>query len=574
MPTFIAIQCNMSGRIIISSPHDKSRVFDSYLYQAYIVLFRSNRDTSFSLPFTQLQSMDTTKVSRSTYLVSSQILLPLQLIVIVVGFTSLCCAFQRLYLHPLSKIPGPRLAAATSWYEFYYNAIRDGIYTRSFEKMHTDYNSSVVRIAPNHVHVNDPEFYSKMFNNRTIYRKDPGFYKQISVSESILSILDPHEHRLRRQKVNSLFSIKAADSMAPDILTIAQKAANIMMKRGEEKRPIDMHRLCRSISSEVLFKILFDEPQDLLDSQEEHPDLLTSMDGFLNNFWIMKAFPAVGWLATNLPESLAQKAVPGFKSIRDKCGKWATMAVARQNSREIIKNDSSSNTVFDLLLAPTPEEPRSEFSIPDLVDEAFLFVFAGTDTTGSTIANALYYILSSASVSSNLLGELNSHGITSHETFDCNLVQRLPYLTAVVKESMRVHTMVPGTLPRIVPDGGVVVDGHFIPAGTSISQTNLSLHHNASIFPSPEKFDPERWYRDEKKVLEKHFAPFSKGSRSCLGMNLANKEIHIVVGLFISRFEMELYETDARSMEWADRANAVNKSTVKVLVKRDRWADN
>ncbi|TGO51558.1 hypothetical protein BOTNAR_0352g00060 [Botryotinia narcissicola] len=293
--------------------------------------------------------------------------------------------------------------------------------------------------------------------------------------------------------------------MAPDILAIAQKAANIMMKRGEEKRPIDMHRLCRSIS---------------------------------------------------------------------KCGKWATMAVARQNSREITKKDSSSNTVFDLLLAPTPEEPRSEFSIPDLVDEAFLFVFAGTDTTGNTIANALYYILFSASVSSNLLGELTFHGIASHETFDCNLVQRLPYLTAVVKESMRVHPMVPGTLPRIVPDGGVVVDGNFIPAGTSISQTNLSLHHNASIFPSPEKFDPERWLRDEKSVLEKHFAPFSKGSRSCLGMNLANEEIYIVVALFFSRFEMELYETDARSMEWADRANAVNKSTVKVLVKRDRWADN
>ncbi|TGO15980.1 hypothetical protein BTUL_0033g00180 [Botrytis tulipae] len=507
--------------------------------------------------------MDTTKDSRSTYLISSQILLPLQIIAIGVVFTSLCGAFQRLYFHPLSKIPGPRLAAATSWYEFYYNAIRDGVYTRSFEKMHTDYNSAVIRIAPNHVHVNDPDFFSKMFNNRTIYRKDPGFYKQISVSESILSILDPHEHRLRRQKVNSLFSIKAADSMAPDILAIAQKVANIMMKRGEEKRHIDMHRLCRSISSEVLFKILFDEPQDLLDSQEEHPDLL-----------IMKAFPAVGWLATNLPESLAQKTVPGFKNIRDKCGKWATMAVARQNSREITKNDTSSNTVFDLLLAPTPEEPRSEFSIPDLVDEAFLFVFAGTDTTGSTIANALYYILSSASVSSNLLGELTSHGITSHETFDCNLVQRLPYLTAVVKESMRVHPMVPGTLPRIVPDGGVVVDGHFIPAGTSISQTNLSLHHNASIFPSPEKFDPERWLGDEKKVLEKHFAPFSKGSRSCLGMNLANEEIYIVVALFFSRFEMELYETDARSMEWADRGNAVNKSSVKVLVKRDRWADN
>ncbi|KAF7917956.1 uncharacterized protein EAE98_009984 [Botrytis deweyae] len=548
--------------------------------------------------------MDTTKDSQWRYSTSSHIPLSLQIIVISVVVTSLCCAFRRLYFHPLSKIPGPRLAAATSWYEFYYNFIRDGIYAKKFEKMHTEYNSSVIRIAPNHVHVNDPEFFSKMFNNRTTYRKDPGYYKQISVSESLVSILDPQEHRLRRQKVRSLFSSKAADSMAPGILAVAQEAANVMIKRGEEKRPIDMHRLCRSISSEVIFKMAFDEPQHLLNSQEEHPELLASMDAFFNNFWIckishpllclltfsrclswdifsnldfvvsVKTFPAVAWLATNLPDSLAQKTVPGFKSIRDKCAKWATRAVARQNSREITKNDSSSNTVFDLLLASTPEEPRSEFSIPDLVDEAFLFVLAGTDTTGATIANALYYILSSSSVSSKLLDELTAHGITSHETFDCSLVQRLPYLTAVVKESMRVHTLVPGYLPRIVPDGGVVVDGHFIPAGTTISQTLLSLHHNASIFPSPEKFDPERWVRDEEKVLEKYFAPFSKGSRNCLGMNLAIEEIHIAIALFISRFELELYETDARSMEWVDRANAVNRSTVKVLVKRDRWADN
>ncbi|KAF7958363.1 hypothetical protein EAE96_001912 [Botrytis aclada] len=518
--------------------------------------------------------MDTTKDFRSNYFISSHIPLPLQIVVIAVLFTSLCCAFQRLYFHPLSKIPGPRLAAATSWYEFYYNAIRDGLYSKSFEQMHTDYNSSVIRIAPNHVHINDPDFFSKMFNNRTIYRKDPDFYKQISVSESILCMLDPHEHRLRRQKVSSLFSTKAADSMAPDILAIAQKAANIMMKRVEEKRPLDMHRLCRSISSEVLFKILFDEPQGFLDSQDEHPELFASMDAFLNNFWLMKGFPAVGWLAINLPQSLAQKIVPGFKSIRDKCEIWATMAVARQKSREITKDDSSSTTIFDLLLAPTPEQPRSEFSIPDLVDEAFLFIIAGTDTTGSTMANALYYILSSSSVSSKLLDELTAHGITSHETFDCNVVQRLPYLTAVVKESMRVYTIVPGVLPRIVPDGGVVVDGHFIPAGTSISQTHISLHHNASIFPSPEKFDPDRWLRDEEKVLEKYFAPFSKGSRSCLGMNLANKEMYIALALILSRFEMELYQTDARSMEWTDCGTAVNRSTVKVLVKRDRWADN
>ncbi|TEY57352.1 hypothetical protein BOTCAL_0220g00050 [Botryotinia calthae] len=517
--------------------------------------------------------MDTTKDSRSTYFLPSQISLSIQIIIVAVVFTYLCCVFQRLYFHPLSKIPGPRLAAATSWYEFYYNVIRDGSYIKNFEQMHNDYNSSVIRITPDMVHVNDPDFFSKMFNNRTSYLKDPSVYKNLSMNESILSILNPHKHRLRRQKVSSLFSTKAVDSMAPDVLAIVQKAANIMMKRGEEKRPVDMYRLCRSISSEVLFKILFGEPLSLLDSPEEHPELLAGMDAFFRTFWLMRAFPAIRWLAENLPKSLTGNLFPGFKSLRDDCERWARISVARQSSREIAKNDSS-NTVFDLLLTPTPEEPRSEFSISDLVDEAFLFVIAGTDTTGNTISNAFYYILSSPSVYSNILDELTTHGITSYETFDCNVVQRLPYLTAAVKESMRIHTMVPGVLPRIVPDGGVVLDGYFIPAGTSISQGIYSLHHNASVFPSPENFDPERWIKDEEKELEKYFAPFSKGSRACLGMNLANQELYVVIALFCARFEMELYDTDSRSMEWADRLNTANRSPVKLLVKRDRWADN
>lgn len=54
--------------------------------------------------------------------------------------------------------------------------------------------------------------------------------------------------------------------------------------------------------------------------------------------------------------------------------------------------------------------------------------------------------------------------------------------------------------------------------------------------------------------------------------SLANAEMYIILALLFSRFEMELYETDASSVEWVDRGNAFNRSTVKVRVQRDRWA--
>ncbi|KAB8304148.1 hypothetical protein EYC80_003567 [Monilinia laxa] len=393
------------------------------------------------------------------------------------------------------------------------------------------------------------------------------------MSESLLAVIDPQDHRIRRQKVSPLFPTKATDMMAPKVLAVAQKAATCMAERGRQQRPMDMHRLCRSFSAEVLFKTLLGQSQDFIGSQEEHPELLKSIDAFLSHIWIIKSFPIISWLAINMPQSLAQRAVPGFKKFRDNCEKWAELSIDRQVSGKAPNcSDPLTNTLFDLILAPSTDYDPSPSTVPNLVDEAFMFVIAGTDSSGNTMANALYYILSSPSISSRLFKELQDNGITSQESFDCKLVQRLPYLTAVLKETMRIYTLAPGLFPRIVPDEGVTIGDHYIPAGTVISETIHSVHHNPSIFPSPSTFNPERWLNDHDKALEKFFVPYSKGSRACLGMNLANAEMYIILALLLSRFEMELYDTDARSVEWVDRGNAVNRSTVKVCVKRDRWA--
>ena len=88
--------------------------------------------------------------------------------------------FYRLYLHPLHKIPGPKIAAATYWFEFYQDVILDGHYLEDYPKLHAKYGGSrfflytyehngeligfegpVVRVTPNRVHVSEPEFYDE-----------------------------------------------------------------------------------------------------------------------------------------------------------------------------------------------------------------------------------------------------------------------------------------------------------------------------------------------------------------------------------------------------------------------------
>lgn len=116
----------------------------------------------------------------------------------------------------------------------------------------------------------------------------------------------------------------------------------------------------------------------------------------------------------------------------------------------------------------------------------------------------------------------------------------LPYLNAVILEGMRVYPPLPFPLPRVVPPGGDVVDGHFIPEGVSelevvdpaifsnilanykVSQTIVSTNPFAASmssqnFLNPWKFDPERWLGEEKGDTMGASQPFSLGPRSCLG---------------------------------------------------------
>lgn len=93
----------------------------------------------FSLPFLHLQHVELTAISPWTLakaLSASLVVLFIALLFIVV---------KRLCFHPLSRVPGPKLAAATGWYEFYYDVIRNGAYSQQYLDFHEKYGESLPR---------------------------------------------------------------------------------------------------------------------------------------------------------------------------------------------------------------------------------------------------------------------------------------------------------------------------------------------------------------------------------------------------------------------------------------------
>jgi cytochrome P450 len=156
-------------------------------------------------------------------------------------------------------------------------------------------------------------------------------------------------------------------------------------------------------------------------------------------------------------------------------------------------------------------------------DNALLFVSAGFETTGFAIETAMYYVLSDPAVLSKLKRELTPAFASKNKTEDLPSwtdLEKLPYLTAVIYEAVRMSLGVSARLPRKNVKSDMLYKDWVIPKGQFVGMTQRDILYNADIFPDPERFDPERWLNGEesKELLNKYLVTFSKGARRCVGM--------------------------------------------------------
>lgn len=155
-------------------------------------------------------------------------------------------------------------------------------------------------------------------------------------------------------------------------------------------------------------------------------------------------------------------------------------------------------------------------------------------------------------------------------------LERLPYLDAVVKETLRLGNLVPGRLPRLVPPGGMNIAETHIPGGTVVSSSTHLIHTCPSIFPDPAEFIPERWLPIGTKEslagvkLDRYLLPFSTGSRDCIGNNLALAEIRSAIAGVVTFFDIRPANTQYSQQElsWRDNIVASYDFNVRIAIRK------
>jgi len=257
-----------------------------------------------------------------------------------------------------------------------------------------------------------------------------------------------------------------------------------------------------------------------------------------------------------------------FTTFNNYCKSWNDEDMRIQKSTE---NKELRDSHMKRYLAIDSNDWSKSNVVKNPFNDVFNFIAGGSDTTSFTLSCAFFYVLSSPEVYAKLITELDENASFIRDTFDYSKIQNLSYLNAVIKETLRISVPVPGSLPRIVPEGGVTIGSVYLPAGTAVSISQQAISFDEKIFPSPKKFIPERWIGNGAQSLDKWNVAFSRGPRQCIGTSLAYLELRCVVAYFFSRFDMTLTGNCGDHLRWVDRFVSVNLDDVEVKLIRDRW---
>jgi len=194
-----------------------------------------------------------------------------------------------------------------------------------------------------------------------------------------------------------------------------------------------------------------------------------------------------------------------------------------------------------------------------LQDEATGVVGAAIETTKTTLSVASFHILHNPGILRRLRTEWREASFSDPEKPTWLELEQLPYLTAVIKESLRLSYGVAQRLPRVSKHKAIQYDTYSIPPDTPFSMSSY-IQHTSSVFNDCFSFSPDRWLTTakvasapgrEEKSLDRFFVPFSKGTRWCLGQNLAWAQLYIGLSTLFRRVDLELFETEPEAISSA-----------------------
>ncbi|KAI5862466.1 cytochrome P450 [Durotheca rogersii] len=459
----------------------------------------------------------------------------------------------------LRGIPAPFPAQFTNLWLLY--ACRRGRRYLTVHEVHKRLGP-VVRIQPNHVSIADDDAIQAIYGHGNGLLKSDFYDAFVSIRRGLFNTRDRAEHTRKRKLVSNTFAPKSVLQFEPYIhqnLALFVDRWDELVARGGGVARLDCLKWFNYVAFDTIGDLAFGAPFGMLRAGEDIAEVRVSVDAapifasaveILNRRGEVSAtlgcLPPLLPYARWLPDPFFRRGLAAVKNL-------AGIAIARVKDRLERPPDIHRRDLLALL-----QEGRDDKGEPlgfeELAAEALTQLIAGSDTTSNSSCALLYHVARTPGVLAKLQAELDaavpSAGADEEEDDEAKVpayeaIRQLPYLQAVINETLRVHSTSGIGLPRAVPAGtaGVTIGGRRYGPGTVLSVPTYSIHHARAIWGADaDAFRPERWLGPGLPTERQRaaFVPFSHGPRACVGRNVAEMEMKMIVATWARRYRVAL----------------------------------
>ncbi|KAL2802295.1 cytochrome P450 [Aspergillus granulosus] len=468
--------------------------------------------------------------------------------------------YNILPLHPLNHIPGPKLAAATFLYEAWFDLVLGGRYTHQIKRMHEKYGP-VVRINPEELHFNDMKFFDEIYAGGGRRRDKQQHFLNFIAGPFTLSMFatrDHDLHRVRRGAINKFFSRGQISKLESDVKDLAHQLCDKMIRLGNrDKAPFDLTTVYSCFASDVISGYCFGESFGFVAQDEWEPNFREPLNAFLEITFFFRFFPLFR-MVTEVGPLFAKRFSNNVRNMLLETNERMPARVRKAIGDYEAGVTHDRPTIFATILdSQLPDTEKREVR---LGGEGFSLITAGTETTAWTLTVITFYLLNQPDTLACLTKELQDADALNLSWL---ALEKLPYLSAVISEGLRLAYGVGCRLARIAPTETLVYRGEFnghkieylIPSGTAMGMSSAIIHHNEDIFPESHAFTPERWVEVEeaqKRRMDGNLTSFNKGTRQCVAMNLAYCNLYVAVTALTLRVypQMSLYQTGVKDVQY------------------------
>lgn len=363
----------------------------------------------------------------------------------------------NVYFHPLRHIPGPKAAAAGRFVWALHQ--RNGTLVHYVTALHNRYGE-VVRLAPNEISFISGEtawrdIYTaravKRNSNPGAYLKDPNWYARTPNGVSSISTASEVDHARQRRLLSHAFSEKALKSQEP----IIQSQVDLLIRRLHEhvhdqaKGIVDLVRWYSFTTFDVIADLTFGESFHCLRDRKFHP-------------WAAMAYEALksnGFISMKQYFPIWARIVFFFKKqkqleSRAEFFRFVENRVAWRMSTETSRQDFMGHILR--------HQDEKGMTVKEIQSSMTSFMVAGSETTATCLSGATIMLLQHPDKLTTLTDEIRSK-FSKNADITIDEVSKLPFLDAVVHEALRVYAPSPTGFPRVVPAGGDIISGHWIP---------------------------------------------------------------------------------------------------------------